>query len=96
MAVVATGVFSGCASSERQSPVSPAEWREYKAVESLIAKGADLNATTVAAEYNLSETALEWAKEGKRTEAVKLLTPVTESYKIRSQNPIKVYKARIP
>jgi ankyrin repeat protein len=48
----------------------------------LLANGADPNAKTVKTEYSFPETALDWAREKKRAEAVKLLEPVTGMYKM--------------
>ena len=64
--------------------VSESQRSAYPDTESLkilLKNGADPNAKTVKTEYSLPETALDWAKEEDRTEAVKLLTPVTGFYK---------------
>lgn len=60
--------------SESQRSLSP----ETESLKMLLKNGADPNAKTVETEYNLPETALDWAKKEDRTEAVKLLAPVTK------------------
>jgi len=50
---------------------------EPSSLKILLAAGADPNAKTADGQYNLPETALDWAKAAKIDEAVKLLEPVT-------------------
>ncbi|MCP4377731.1 MAG: hypothetical protein GY794_16335 [bacterium] len=59
--------------SESQTSAYP----DTESLKILLANGADPNAKTAETKYNLPETALDWAKEEKRTKAVKALTPVT-------------------